>query len=88
MKIAEISAWPRIVTSSGADRRVFAGTITAPALCTAAYATIQRRQYSFGNAIETRSPLVTPLATSQRAAWFDFSSHSRNVSVELESRST
>ena len=30
------SAWPRIVTSSGIERRVFVGTATAPALCTAA----------------------------------------------------
>ena len=44
VNITEISAWPRIATISGVDRRVFAGTMTAPALCTAAYATIQRRQ--------------------------------------------
>ena len=35
MNITEISAWPRIAIISGVDRRVLAGTITAPALCTA-----------------------------------------------------
>ena len=63
VKIAEISAWPRIVTSSGAESRVLAGTITAPALWTAGV----RRRSSAGSTrsactIATRSPLVTPLA--------------------------
>ena len=88
VNIAEISACPRIAIISGVERRVFAGTITAPALCTAAYATIHRRQYSFGSAIATRSPLRMPLSTSQRAAWFDCSSHSLKVSVVCASRST
>ena len=36
MNITEISAWPRIAVISGADSRVLAGTITAPALWTPA----------------------------------------------------
>ena len=39
---AATSAWSTMRVNSGPARRVLVGTATAPALCTAAYATIQR----------------------------------------------
>ena len=59
-------------------RRVLVGTATAPALCTAEYATMNRSASSARRYSETRSPLATPIAPRARARRLDSASHWAN----------